>query len=183
VLPFSNKSPVLPQPTAGVDRRKVQTERLITNAATGAYANPTTAGFQITTPSVRLVVLFAVTFQPLQSDDTTFPTSGPTAWLLKADAWMRGSREQGGSFMRANNIVTAVPVPWSLNEPAQGIDQIRGLVTVPNSSGSNVVPGTLWVTGIWEPAPGDNIPDDQLQDMLGKCFLNVQGASVSPAGA
>lgn len=183
MLPIGSSSPVLPYPTAGAARRKVQTERLVTNASSGVFTSPAVASFQINTPSVRLVVFFAVTYQPVASDDTDeFPTSGPAAWTLNAQAWVRGSREQGGSLMRANTIIANTPIPTSLNEPAQGIDQIRGTVSVPGSPGTGIDPGTLWLTVIWEPAPGDNIPDSELQDTFGKCYALTQGTFSSTTG-
>lgn len=174
--PYS--SPPVPQPIAGAPRRRVQSELLLVNAASGAYIAPT-LGFQINTPSTRLVVLFALTFDP----DVQPAQSGAGAFLLTADAYVRGSREQGGSIMRANNIITNIPLPFSLNEPAQGIDQIRGSVVVPNLPGTNVAPTKLWLTAIWEPAPGDNIPDAELQKILGMCYLTPQGGSSSQTGA
>ena len=171
-------SPPVPQPTAGAPRRKVTSDLLLVNGASGVYVAPT-LGFTITIPSVRLVALFALTFDP----DVDPPGSGAGAFKLQADAYVRGSREQGGTLMRANNIVTAIALPFSLNEPAQGIDAIVGKVTVPNLPGTNVAPTKLWLTAIWEPAPGDNIPDAELQKLLGLCTITVQGGTSSRTGA
>jgi hypothetical protein len=176
ILP--TKSPPVPQPIAGAPRRKVQTELMLVNVATGAYTTPAPS-FQVNTPSVRIVTLFGLTFDP----DVNPPQSGAGAFLLRADAYLRGSREQGGSIMRANNIITAIALPFSLNEPVQGIDQIQGVVTVPNLPGTNVDPCKLWLTAIWEPAPGEMIPDDELQRLLSLCYVTTQGASSSGSGA
>lgn len=176
--PFSKDSPVLPQPGAGAPRRLVQSGIVLVNAAAGLYTAPS-VGFQITTPSVRLVSLFALGFVP----DVDPPGSGAGAFTLRADAYVRGSREQGGTLIRANRIIAGVALPWSLNIPAQGIDQVRGVITVPNLPGTNVAPTTLWVTAVWEPAPGDNIPDVELQKLFSLCSLTTQGGSSSQTGA
>jgi hypothetical protein len=172
-----NISPVVPQPIAGAPRRRVVSEQLLTNAAAGFYGT-TSVSFQLVTPSTRLVSFFALTFEP----DVTPPGSGLGAFTLRADAYVRGSREQGGSLMRANTIVAGIALPWSLNAPAQAVDQIRGVVTIPNLPGTNVDATTLWVTAIWEPAPGDNIPDDELQKIFGLCSLVTQGGTSSKTG-
>lgn len=173
------RSPAVSPPIVGAERRKVQTELLLTNSATGLMLITPTPSFQIITPSVRLVVLFALTFNP----DVNPPGSGTGAFTVTADAYVRGSREQGGTPMRANNIITNVALPWSLNVPAQGIDMIQGIVGVPNLPGTNVDPTALYLTAIWEPAPGDNIPDDQLQQMLSLCRVSTCGAISSQTGA
>lgn len=175
--PFSKDSPVLPQMGMGAPRRLVQSSIALVNAASGVYTT-SSVGFQITTPSVRLVSLFALGFDP----DVDPPGSGAGAFTLRADAYVRGSREQGGTPIRANRIIAGVALPWSLNIPAQGIDQVRGVVSVPNLPGTNVGPTTLWITAIWEPAPGDNIPDAELQKLLGLCSLTVQGGTSSQTG-
>jgi hypothetical protein len=162
-------SPIVSPPIAGSPRRKVQSEPAITNDESGpAYTNPTPS-FRIITPSIRLVVLFALTFDP----DRQPPQSGPGAFLLTADAYVRGSREQGGTPMRANNIVTDIALPWSLNVPLQGVDQINGSIVLPYPSGIDQT--ILWVTVVWEPAPGDDIPDDELQHMFGLCSVTIGG--------
>jgi hypothetical protein len=176
--PILMTSPPVPSPTAGAPRRLVRSELLLVNSAAGVYTTPA-VGFQVNIPSVRLVCMVALTFDP----DVNPPGSGAGAFQLRADAYVRGSREQGGSLMRANNIITAVALPWALNEPAQGIDQIRGIVTVPNLPGTNVDATMLWLTAVWEPAPGDNIPDDELQKILGLCTMTVQGGVSTKTGA
>ena len=176
ILP--KRSPPVSPPIVGAQRRKVQTELVLTNTATGLMLVPVTPTFEIITPSVRLVVLWALTFDP----DVNPPGSGAGAITVTADAYVRGSREQGGTLMRANNIITTVALPWSLNEPAQGIDAIKGVVTVPNLPGTNVPPTRLLLTAIWEPAPGDNIPDEQLQQILNLCHISTYGGVSSTTG-
>jgi hypothetical protein len=175
---LKNRSPSVSPPIAGALRRKVQTELVLTNTATGLVLVTPTPSFRIITPSVRLVVLWALTFDP----DVQPPQSGTGAITVTADAYVRGSREQGGKLMRANNIITTVALPWSLNVPAQGIDMIQGQIGVPNLPGTGVDPFALYLTAVWEPAPGDNIPDDQLQQMLNLCQVSTMGATTSTTG-
>ncbi len=179
MFPINTKrSPAVSPPIAGALRRKVQSEILLVNTATGLVLVTPIPTFRIITPSVRLVVWWALTFDP----DVSPPGSGVGAITVTADAYVRGSREQGGTLMRANNIITTVALPWSLNEPSQGMDMIQGTIGVPNLPGTGVDPFTLWLTAVWEPAPGDNIPDDQLQQMLALCQVSTGGAVTSTTG-
>jgi hypothetical protein len=175
---LATRSPPVSPPLAGAERRKSQSEIVLVNGAAGVYVTPTPT-FAIVTPSVRLVVLWALTFDA----DVAPPGSGAGAFTVSADAYVRGSREQGGTLMRANNIITTVALPWSLNVPAQGIDEIRGSIVVPNLPGTNIAPAKLWLTATWEPAPGDNIPDDQLQQMLSLCHVYTRGGLSTETGA
>lgn len=171
----ANTSPTVSPPIVGAGRRKVDSAILLDNVASGVYTSPDCT-FRIVTPSVRLVVLFALTFD---NPAVAPPGSGAGAFKVTADAYVRGSREQGGTLMRANNIISTIALPWSLNVPMQGIDEIRGNVVVPNLPGTNVPPSKLWLTAIWEPAPGDDIPDDQLQQILNLCHVSSTGGGVS----
>lgn len=177
-------SPILPSGTAGTanPRRRVMSVAILRNNASGAYST-TSFGYVVRTSSGRLQTLVAWTFKPDGAEDAAFPTSGASAWLLTADAWIYLSMDQGGSPTRANVILGNTPLPFALNEAVQGIDEIRGTVVVPNAPGSGIVPGTLYVTAIWEPMPGEgSIPDAELQSLLGACNVNVTGGVVSDSG-
>lgn len=180
-------SPVLPQgqPAQGGPRRKTQSELLFTNTDQVNAVRINSANFIVRSPSVRLVCLWAVTFQPNAADDLTVPQSGTGAWLLTADAWIRLSREAGGRVTRANNIVTGQPLPWAMNEPAQGVDEFRGVVTPPWLPGTGTDPCSVYVTATWEPAPGESdIPDAELQQMFGLAtVLTYSGGLISEFGA
>lgn len=176
----TNRSPVVPigEPAQGGPRRKVQTEDLAVNVQ-GNGTN-SALSFVVRTPSTRLITLVSVTFRPAVAEDidTAF---FPVGWFLKLDAWIRASQEKGGFLMRANNIVTNQTLPWSLNEPAQGIDEIRGVVTAPNPTQLPV--GILYVTATWEPAPGESsIPDEELRKLFGVCTVLVNGGTVFIGG-
>jgi len=187
-------SPVLPsgQPAQGGPRRKTKSVILVRNNQNGSYALPlngnSAASFIVRNPSVRLVCMVAVTFAPDTSDDFAFPQGGGSAggvWFLTLDAWIRISREEGGRVTRANNIVTNQPLPWAINEPSQGLDELRGIVTPPltNTGGTNTPPGNLYVTATWEPAPGESdIPDAELQQMFGLADILYLGGSAPNAG-
>jgi hypothetical protein len=171
-------------PLGGGKRRQVQSEAIVVNAATGVYAK-TSFQFDVMIPSARLACLVAVTFKPANSDDTAFPTSGVTAWYLTGDAWIALSNDQGGSLTRANQFLAKTPLPTSYEVPTTLVRRWRGTVTVPNSPGAGIVPGTLYVTVIWEPAPGEStISDQELQALFAAASITgVQGGSVSVTGA
>lgn len=184
ILP--HRSPVLPQgqPAQGGPRRKTQSELLIVNQADTPAIQLASASFIVRNPSVRLVCLVAVTFAPVASDDITIAQSGAGAWLLTMDAWIRLSREAGGRLTRANNILTDVPLPWAMNEPAQGVDEFRGVVVPPWLPGTSTDPASVYVTATWEPAPGESsIPDAELQQMFGLATVSTNGGLVSQFGA
>lgn len=173
------RSPVLPQgqPAQGGPRRKTQSEQLFVNQADVPNIRIASASFIVRNPSVRLVCMVAVTFAPVATDDVTFAV--PATWVVTMDAWIRLSREAGGKATRANNIVTNQPLPWALNEPAQGIDEIRGVVVPPWSPGTTTDPCTVYVTATWEPAPGESsIPDAELQQMFGLATVLTFGGGV-----
>lgn len=167
---------VLPQgpPAQGGPRRKTQTEDILTNVTGNPVGSAqATFPFVVRTPSVRLVTMLAVTFRPTATEDISTPNF-PAGWLLQLDAWIRASEEKNGILMRANNIITNGLLPFALNEPAQGIDEIRGIVTVPFPSG--LPTGILYLTATWEPAPGESmIPADELRKLFGICTILVGG--------
>lgn len=185
ILP--TRSPVLPQgqPAQGGPRRKTQSELLFTNTDQVNAVRINSAGFIVRNPSVRLVCMLAVTFAPIASDDLTVPQTGAGAWLLTLDAWIRLSRDAGGRVTRANNIITSQPLPWAMNEPSQGVDEIRGTVVPPWLPGTGTDPSSVYVTATWEPAPGESsIPDDELQQMFGLAtVLTYNGGVISEFGA
>lgn len=166
------EAPVVPigEPAQGGPRRKVETELLADNVQGNGTNSPLT--FSVTTPSVRLVCLLAVTFKPEGDEDLATPNF-PVGWFLQLDAWVRASQELGGFPMRANNIVTAQTLPYSINEPIQGIDEIRGTVTAPFPSG--LPKGKLYVTATWEPAPGAVPPDLRKMFELCKVLIRTGG--------
>ncbi len=180
-----NHSPVLPQgqPAQGGPRRKTQSELLVTNTDQVNAVQLASASFIVRNPSVRLVCLVAITFAPIATDDITVPQSGTGAWYLTMDAWIRLSREAGGRVTRANNIITKQALPWSMNEPSQGIDEIRGVVAPPWLPGTGTDPCSVYVTATWEPAPGESsIPDAELQQMFGLATVLTTGGTVSEFG-
>lgn len=170
----------LPQgpPAQGGPRRKTQTEVLATNVQ-GSGTNAALS-FIVRTPSVRLVTMLAVTYRPYFADDINGGGTLPL-WTLQLDAWIRLSEEYNGLITRANNIVTGQTLPFALNEPSQGIDEIRGIVVAPFPSGLD--PGLVYVTATWEPAPGEStIPPDELRKLFGICTVLVQGGEVFIGG-
>jgi hypothetical protein len=173
-------SPVPAQSTPqGGTRRYVREDALIINNAAGAYA-ATSASFKMSIPSVRLTPGVAVSFRPAGQEDTPFPPSGATAWMLTLDAWKRTSV---GIYVRANNIVTNVPVPTVYeNMDGTTVDEWRGKVVVPNSPGTGIIAGILYVIATWEPKQGDNISDAELAKLFSACNLSAAGITTSQAG-
>jgi hypothetical protein len=167
------KSSILPQgpPAQGGDRRYVQTVPLIRNAA-GAGSYSVAAGeFEITIPSTRLMVCATFGFLPDAQEDAVIPTG----WTLALDAWAKAdSKGFGlGRRVRGNSII---PGPFSVPdqlpltyEAVTGVDQWRGRVTVPAGGSALAVSGFLICTVTWEPAPGDDIPDEQLRKLFEAC--------------
>lgn len=158
-------------PAGGGSRQKVQSELLITNG-TDAQSG-TTFTFDVLIPSARLACLVSATFVPDDTEDTdAFPTSGPSAWTLELDAWVQLSKERGGNWTRANQIIPATPIPTSQEVSTTLVRRWRGTVTVPNPAG--VVAGRLYITALWEPAPGESyMPDAELEHLFHLCQVNV----------
>lgn len=168
-------------PIGGGSRQKVQTELLVTNLNADITQTQTAFSFDVIIPSARLACIVAVTFKPDDTEDTAFPTSGPTAWVVQLDAWMQLSREQGGSWTRANQIIPSTPIPTSQEVSTTLVRKWRGTVTTPNPGG--VVPGKLYVTACWEPAPGEsNMPDAELQQLFGSCQVTVLTGGLTVVG-
>lgn len=170
-------------PGGGGERQQVQTELLVVNAASGTFVQ-TTFSFDVIIPSSRLACLVAVTFVPDATEDTPFPASGATAWYVQMDAWVQLGREQGGSWTRANQIIPKTPLPTSQEVSTTLVRKWRGTVTVPALPGAGLFPGKLYVTGIWEPAPGEStISDEELQQLFAVARVNIQnGGTVSVTG-
>lgn len=173
--PNPARSPVLPQgaPAQGGPRRKTLTELIFRNDLSGSNPNLNTCNLVIRTPSTRLITMLAVTFKPDDSEDIS-TANFPAGFFLTFDAWIRASREIGGFLMRANNIITNTLLPFGLNEPLQGIDEIRGTLTLPFPTG--LPGGSCYLTATWEPAPGESsIPDRELQTLFGVCTISTTG--------
>lgn len=169
-----SRSGVVPtrNPVFGGRRRYVKTYELLHNGSNGSYTNRT-AYFTVKIPSERLHAIAYVTYQPIGAQDTPFPTdvTDPGAWLIALDAWCR---LENGLPTRANNIVGTrvdpLPVPNSW-ESQTGVSEWHGSVTVPSGvAGTGIIPGTLWLTIYWEPAPGEgNMPQEELEALFSSC--------------
>lgn len=167
------KTSILPQgpPSQGGERRYVQTVPLIRNAA-GAGTYSLAAGeFEITHPSTRLFACATFGFLPESAEDAVIPAG----WTVTMDAWAKtDSKGFGlGRRVRGNQII---PGPFTLPnqlplsyEAVTGVDQWRGRVTVPSGGSALAVSGYLIITVTWEPAPGDDIPDEQLRKLFEAC--------------
>lgn len=177
-----SRSGVVPtrNPVFGGRRKYVRSWELISNGDNGLYTKRD-AFFSILVPSDRLHATAFVTYQPIGSEDTPFPTDVtlPGAWLLSIDAWCN---LENGAPTRANNVVgtrvAPLPIPNSW-ESVTGVSQWRGKVTVPSpadpQAGTGIIPGTLWLTVYWEPAAGEgSMPQHELEALFSSCSATVQ---------
>lgn len=167
----TERMPIVPSPSTpqGGRRRYVQTGLLVSNLQAGTFTD-VNARFTLDIPSCRLHTKVTVAFRPENAESTSFPQSGPTAWLLTLDAW---DRTEDGLLVLSNNIITNVALPASY-EAVTAVDQWRGTVTVPNTGpGTGIVPGKLFVTACWEPAAGYNASDVELAHIFQACHLTV----------
>jgi hypothetical protein len=178
----TSRSGVVPtrNPIFGGKRRYVRTFELVSNGLNGVYTNRV-AKFTVTIPSDRLHAIAYLTFSPLDSQDTPFPTdiTDPGAWLLTLDAW---TRLEDGRPARANNIVGTrvdpLPIPNSW-ESVTGVAEWHGAVTVPDpgdpQDGTGTVPGFLYLTVYWEPAAGEgNMPQEELEALFSSCSASAE---------
>jgi len=182
VLDPVSRSGVVPtrNPVFGGKRKYVRSFELVSNGLNGPYTKRT-AYFAIQVPSDRLHAAAFITFEPIETQDTPFPTdiTDPGAWLISLDAWCR---LENGKPTRANNVfgtrVDPLPVPNSW-ESVTGVSEWRGAITVPSpddpQAGTGIVPGTLWLTVYWEPAAGEgNMPQHELEALFSSCSATVQ---------
>lgn len=177
-----DRSGVVPtrNPVFAGKRRYVRTFELVSNGLNGAYTNRT-ANFIVSIPSERLHAIAYVTYKPEGAQDTPFPTdiTDPGAWLINLDAWCR---LEDGTPTRANNVVGTrvdpLPVPNSW-ESVTGVAEMRGAVTVPSpddpQAGTGIIPGILYLTVYWEPAPGEgNMPQAELEGLFASCQASCE---------
>lgn len=175
-----DRSGVVPtrNPVFAGKRRYARSFELISNGLNGSYTNRV-AKFIVTIPSERLHAIAYLTYKPIGAQDTPFPTdiTDPGAWLINLDAWCR---LEDGTPTRANNVVGTrvdpLPVPNSW-ESVTGVAEMRGAITVPDpadppggNGGTGIIPGTLYLTVYWEPAPGEgNMPQAELEGLFSSC--------------
>jgi hypothetical protein len=181
-------------PVQGGERRYVQTLPLFRNNGGAGFYTVNTAEFEVWTPSTRLITALTIGFLPDISEDTYSADPGgaaplPPGWVATLDVWARTDKTSvgGGRRIRGNSIIPGpgptlrpTQLPWSW-EAVTGVDQWRGKATVPMNpetfSGTNVIDdGYLLATVNWEPAPGDDISDDELRRLFTACKL-VAGAN------
>lgn len=168
-------------PVGGGVRRKVKGALLFTNFVTGLSTSTAPIMFDVTIPSTRLSIGVAVTFDPDDSDDAAFPTSGGSAWLVKIDAWVNLDNQRFGRLTRANQIMPSTPIPTMWEIDSTTVKKWRGTVTIPDPAG--VAAGRLWVTAYWEPAPGESkMTDAELQQLFAACDVTALGGTGSVAG-
>lgn len=158
----------------GGQRRHVLDAVAVQNAASGVYT-ATTAAVTMSTPSARLQAMLAFGYRPNATQDTTIPAT----WTVSATGW---KRTQSGLLVRVNQVQAATPIPTSI-EMNTLLDELRAVITVPNAPGTSVAAGQLYAIGTWEPAPGAEMPDEELAKLFALCRLNVQGIATSTTGA
>ena len=164
-------------PIGGGSRQKVQTEQLLVVLPGPTGGSTDTCSFDVFVPSSRLALLVAVTFIPDGFEDVALPT-GVGAWNLTLDAWIQLARQQGGSWTRANQIIPATPIPTSQEVSTTLVKKWRGTVTLPFPAGGQ--PGKVYVTAVWEPAPGEStMPDSELTHLFGTCQVIVLQGGVT----
>lgn len=184
-------APALPQnqiapqgnPIQGGERRYVQTLPLFRNSlGSGAYPVAGAEGI-VWTPSTRLFVTLTIGFLPDRQEDATIPAG----WVATMDAWARSDSHGFGQgrYLRGNSIIpgpsAAIPtqLPWSW-DAVTGVDQWRFHANVPEDGTGLAVDGFLVASVNWEPAPGDDIPADELRRLFTACKLQA-GAGAGTA--
>jgi hypothetical protein len=168
-------------PVQGGSRRKVETELILRNNAGAGIYSTTTSPFRVWIPSARLLTIATFGFLPDNGEDAVIPAG----WTLEMDAWGRcDPHRYQGRVVRGNQII---PGPFTLAnqlplsyEAVTGVDQWRGLVTVPSGGTGLAVTGDLVVSVSWEPAAGaTNISDDELEKIFASCKVTPgNGANV-----
>jgi hypothetical protein len=171
--------PAGPPAQSGNVRRYVQTDRLFRNSAgSGSYA--TAIGeFEITHPSTRLFACAFFGFLPDTQEDAVIPAG----FTVALDAWGKTATQGigGGRRMRGNSII---PGPFALPgqlpfayEAVTGVDQWRGRLSIPAGGTGLAVDGYFVVSVSWEPAPGDNIGDEDLRKLFESCRVTPGAGS------
>ena len=85
-------------------------------------------------------------------------------------------------MLQGNPVIQSLPIPRTYEATTMS-DEWRGTVTVPSSSvGTGISSGVLYLIGSWEPAPGDNIDHDELQQLFGACRIQADGIGTSQGG-
>lgn len=166
----------------GGNRRHELSDLLIVNQPAAFVFTDITASFEVFTPSNRLGVLIGWTYEPNGTEDTSFTGSG---WSVSADAWIKPLDRR---WTRGNNLFTAQPLPWTWEAPnGTMVPLVRGTVTVSNvnngSGLSNLGGGNLWVSAIWEPAPGWYPSDEELTKLFSACRCITRHGLTVPNGA
>lgn len=177
----TERSPIVPYPSTpqGGRRRFVQTQLLVTNLASGAFAAQT-ARFRVDIPSCRLHAGVSVDFKPDTTDNANVAQSGVNAWLFALDAWRR---TEDGLLVRSNPIVSAVPGPTTYEHAGTIVDQWRGSFVVPGAGvGTTLVPGKWFVTATWEPTAGYTPDDNELAHLFQACHLQIDQAALTSQG-
>jgi hypothetical protein len=166
-------------PLQGGQRRYVRSTQLLRNVAgAGAYTT-NTVPFTVRLPSTRLLNILTIGFRPDTAEDAVIPNT----WTLALNAWARTDREAGGFLVRGNGIIPGpfvVPniLPISY-EAVTGVDEWRGIVTVPLGGTTLEVTGNLWLTVSWEPAAGESqMPDAELEKILKLAQITGGGLTV-----
>jgi len=173
--------PIVPAPASpqGGRRRWVQSLPCVFNSEVsepGGWTKHAYAYMDI--PSVRLHCKFAFGFQTTNGAIVSLPPPGATGWTLTLDAF---DRDQDGRLLQTNNIVTNQPLPTSY-ESITANDRWRATIIVPDDpgNGANVTaPGVLIAIGMWEPAPGWNVNDEELARIFQACHITVDGLAVT----
>ncbi len=160
-----------PPAQSGNVRRYVQTQRIFRNVNSANPYFQTTGEFEITHPSTRLYVCVFFAFTPDNQEDAVIPAG----FTVSLDAWGKTAvqGEGGGKRIRGNSIIPgpfALPGQLPLSyEAVTGVDQWRGKLTVPAGGTGLAVDGYFVVSASWEPAPGDNISDEDLRKLFESC--------------
>jgi hypothetical protein len=161
-------------PLQGGERRYVQTVHLFRNGAGAGDYSQVTAEFEVWIPSARLLTILHIGFLPDTQEDAVIPVG----WDATLDVWAKtdthgpfaGRRFRGNSIIPGPSATIPTALPWSW-EAVTGVDQWRGTVTLPSDGTGLAVNGWLVASVSWEPAPGDDIPNEQLRKIFTACKL------------
>lgn len=167
----------MPGVQPGMRRYVSPSEILVDNTGGASYTN-TVARFRLTNPSARLHVKIVIAYEPYTGAEAlAFPQAGAGAWLLYLEEWNKTSK---GKVLQGNPVIQSLPIPRTYEATTMS-DEWRGTVTVP-SSGTGIAAGVLHLIGSWEPAAGDNIDHDELQQLFGACRIQAGGIATSQNG-
>jgi len=172
-------------PLQGGQRRYVLSDTLFRNEANSGVYTKLTSPFEIWHPSTRLHACMTIGFMPDTAEDATIPAT----WSWGMDAWGKTSRERfGGRRVRGNQIIPgpcALPITLPASyEAVTGVDQWRGLVTVPSGGTGLAVAGSLIISVTWEPIASAVISDEELARIFETCKLfGGNGATIYATSA